>query len=456
MQYHPQTIAEAEKAVIGCLLLRGARIADVASILQPGHFVDGYYGCCYASLLDQHESGQPLEPIAVLNKIRTSIDHRSAEPNPAYGIGDAMYFVHQTLEPTDLHAVHYATIVAANGIRKQIANKSAAIAVAREDSERETLVSEMAELTSELNRVDGSQKYLTTLQAEVESYIDKMAASDATLVETGLPGLDASIGGGVALGELVVIGARPSNGKTLAAMQMVEHMSGQGLRSLVISEEMSSQLLAERTLSHATERDRGAWMAEADLLRVDAGIYFHQREAIYIAESCGTIKKATQQIQRAASMGCRVVAVDYAQLLRGKGNTQYERVTDVSNEMKKSAKKFNLVVLLLCQLSRPDKARKKHQDVGREQPRGVIPQKSDLRDSGYIEQDADVIVFLQWPHADNKRYQPADEYFLYVGKNRNRATTGGEIRCKINPPRQMLYMPEGFQPEDKFNPDDWS
>ncbi len=426
-----------ERALIGCLLINPARLPEVAAIVEPAQMVDRLLAACYRAMLVQAKAKRMVEPVTVLRMVRES-DVPLSE-SAAKFIADAGVWASELARHavTDLHAVHYAREVAMVAIRRQLSAKASAMHSADDDEERQKLADEISELSRKASRIEGISE-LSTLDVEVAKYIEGLERRTDTLVQLGLPGIDSALGGGVALGELVVIGARPSHGKTLVAMQCVEELAEQGMKALVISEEMSKQLLAERALSHMTDIRRDYWSDHTEDLREDAHEFFQHRSAIYIAESVGTVKAAVSEIERAAANGVRVVAVDYAQLLRGKGDTQYERVTDVSNQMKQVAKRLNLVVLLLCQLSRAGSGRKEYKEACREYPRGVIPTMTDCRDSGYIEQDADVIIMLQWPLRYESKYKPGDEYFMYVKKNRNRPTYEAEIRCRIEPSRQRL------------------
>lgn len=424
---------EAEEALIGSLFVEPGRLREVTRIVKPSHFMDALFRALFAAMLAIHGQGKLVEPIAVLERVRSCKDI-PLSGDAVTRIAESALFLEEIRPPTAVHAVHYAGLVAGAGIRRELA----VLGEQAHHGDEET-IQRMVALSSELAAVENATKPFTTLQAECSEYLRRLTVGKSNLVKLGIDSVDDAIGGGVAFGEMVVVAARPSNGKTLAAVQFVENLAAQGFPGLIISEEMTASLIAERSIGHVTTKHRDDWRSYAEQIESDVQVYFGKdRAPVYIAESCGTVQVALRTIDRAASEGVRVVAVDYAQLLRGKGSTQYERVTNVSNEMKKVAKRNEIVLLLLCQLSRPDKTRKVWRDDGHEQPRGVIPVKSDLRDSGYIEQDADVILFLQWPLADNSKYKPYDEYFIYVGKNRNRHTNAQEVCCRIIPSRQLI------------------
>jgi replicative DNA helicase len=215
-----------------------------------------------------------------------------------------------------------------------------------------------------------------------------------------------------------------------------------GHPGLIVSEEMSAIALGKRTLNYVSDLSEDCWHGATCDLRVSVNDHFEHSASIYIAESCGTAEAACKVIDSVCEQhGCKIVVVDYAQLLRGVGNSRYEQVTSVSVAMKQAAVRNNVVLLLLCQLSRDIEKRPERQ-----------PKLSDLRDSGQIEQDADVVLFLQWPVRDDPGYRPVDEYRIYVAKNRNRATRRSPVVMKFSPTRQRL-RPGGVQ---EFTPEDFS
>ncbi len=147
----------------------------------------------------------------------------------------------------------------------------------------------------------------------------------------------------------------------------------------------------------------------------------------YVVESCGTCEIVCEQIEKAVSeRNVECVIVDYAQLLRSQGKSRYEQVTNTSIMLKQTAAKYNIVLILLCQLGRDIESRKP-----------FVPILSDLKDSGQLEQDADVIVFLVWPHRLDKT-KPPHEYQFFVGKNRNRAINEFFVPCRFEPSRQRV------------------
>jgi KaiC/GvpD/RAD55 family RecA-like ATPase len=271
---------------------------------------------------------------------------------------------------------------------------------------------------------------ITILAEAAMRYLEELKSGRGELIELGLNDVDAAIGGGVERGEVVVIGARPSHGKSALALQCIHTWTGNKRTCFIASEEMSSRLLGKRTIQFVSDTPQEHWIHQSESVEADLKWYAENHSRCYVAESCGTAESVVEQIEKAVvEHEVQTIVVDYLQLLRTSGKSQYEQVTNASMALKAITKKYNLVTLLLCQLGRQIETRKTFE-----------PMMSDLKDSGQIEQDADVILFSVWPHRiDNKL--PAHEYRVYVAKNRNREILERVVMCRFEPSRQMLTMP---------------
>ncbi len=260
----------------------------------------------------------------------------------------------------------------------------------------------------------------------VVDYIQKLTTKQL-LVTTNLPGVDAALSGGVMEGEMVIIAGRPSHGKTMAALQVLDWMA-KDRACLLVSEEMPIAALAERALNRITSIKEDDWAANQKQLLEEVKPHYANRKPILVIESCMTIEAATAAIEEAIEIhGIKVLCVDYVQRLRGSGGTEYEWVSDASKKLKQVAMRNNLVFLALCQLNR-----------GVEQRNTSSPRMSDLRASGQLEQDADVILFVEYLHRTDPSKHKDDEYRIMVAKNRNRKTHRSVIECKFDTSRQRL------------------
>lgn len=237
----------------------------------------------------------------------------------------------------------------------------------------------------------------------------------AKLLSLGLPELDKAIGGGAALGEFVLFAARPSHGKSALGLQACHQATAHGINCAFFSEEMSLQAVAQRGMLYADTQ------SEEEVIE-----YFEKRAKWFVSEPCVDVDRLVQQVNDLAETeDVKMVVVDYAQLLSSRGS-RYEQVTDVSQKLHNAAIRNNIVLIALCQMSR-----------GIESRSAFTPMMSDLRESGQLEQDADVIVFLVWPWKVDSRHKP-DKYQLFLAKNRNREIAASVVDCEFDPRRQMV------------------
>ncbi len=270
---------------------------------------------------------------------------------------------------------------------------------------------------------------ITTLQESAEKRMETRQTHGEQTVETGIPDLDHAIGGGAEFGEMFVLASRPSHGKTMCGLQMVHHWTSLGIPSAYLSEEMSAAALGKRAIQFASGVHQEHWQVKRQDLEQDVAIHFHGRSPCYIVENSRTAKAAANTIRKLSKEhGVKCVVVDYAQLLQSDGRSRYEQVTNTSITLRQVASETGVLLVVLCQLSR---------DVEKRKP--LHPMLSDLKDSGQFEQDADVVVFLVWPHrmdssADPKLYQ------FFVGKNRNREINSEIVTCRFEPSRQRITL----------------
>lgn len=293
---------------------------------------------------------------------------------------------------------------------------------------------------------------LITLESSVEKYIQRVERGTGKLLPLEVPDVDYAIGGGCEKGELVVVAARPSHGKSAFALQVVHSATSEQVPSLIISEEMSSIMLGKRTLQYMTDIPEEHWTRSTEKLRRDAELFFEKRSHCYVAESCGSIDAAERAIREAVkNRGVQLVAVDYAQLLRSSGKSRYEQVTNTSITLRGLASELGIVVLMLAQLSRGVEERARKSSNG-----AFIPCIADIKDTGQIEQDADVILLLCWPHRLDPR-KPANEFLVWVGKNRNRAIMQQSVKCRFLPSRQRFEIekPKAIEVPHYSEFDEW-
>lgn len=278
-----------------------------------------------------------------------------------------------------------------------------------------------------LSRTETKSLDATTFQRASHMFLDMLEQGKIQHQGSGIDELDDSIDG-IAEGEVWVLAARPSMGKSSFAFQWMANSASFGMAGLVISEEMSSTEIGKRRLSSISEIPHDQWVAASvGHMRREIDEYNAPMAPVYIVENCNTIDRVEEVVDQFCSLhGVGIVAIDYLQLLGSRSTDRYEVVTEVSRRIKQMTRRNNCRTLLLSQLNRECERRG-----------SFDPKMSDLRESGGIEQDADGIMFLYWPWKANSD-NPQDEYVIYVGKRRNGPIREAKIVTKFNPYRQQF------------------
>lgn len=258
-------------------------------------------------------------------------------------------------------------------------------------------------------------------------YLDSLEQGAITFVPSGIPEVDSSIDG-ISWGEMCVIAARPSHGKSALALQWLDHATRLGYPSLLISEEMSEIELGKRMVCHISNYHQSNWDSGAvPMLRQAVDRHYQEKAPLFIVENCNSIEVAEQAIDEAClKRGVKVVAVDYLQLLGTRSRSRYEEVSEISRKLKWCAKINNIAMLVACQLNRAIEDRPDFK-----------PRLSDLRESGQIEQDSDLVLLCVWSHRFDPSI-PEEEYLVYAAKRRNGPIRQQQITTTFYPDRQRI------------------
>ena len=275
---------------------------------------------------------------------------------------------------------------------------------------------------------------VTTLHTAAIDYADTINEPQQQLLRLNLGDLDFALGGGVAHGEMVILAARPSHGKSMVALQAIHSLTADGIPCCFMSEEMSSASLGKRTALFATPTTEDAWRKNPSMFRAELESHFRNRAECYVISNSRTTDAICNRVRKLhQDHGIQVAVIDYAQLLQSKGNGRYEQVTNTSIALRQLTTELGITTIVLCQLNRSIEGRNSFQ-----------PQMGDLKDSGQLEQDADVLVTLMWPHKMDST-KPADEYSLFVQKNRDREIKRAICSCRIEPGRQRIVAANDWQ-----------
>jgi replicative DNA helicase len=232
---------------------------------------------------------------------------------------------------------------------------------------------------------------------------------------------------------MAVVGARPGHGKTAFAMQWLDNVAEGGTPCLIISAEMSAYELGRRAILSNTRYDGQEVKDNPEQVIKDVEEIYAKKAPIYVEDQAYGIDEICTLIENHCSVnGARFVAIDYIQLLGSTKPGRYEQVTEISQRLKQVAKRCQCAVVALCQLSRESERREQWN-----------PQLADLKESGQIEQDADIVMFLCWLHKIVKDETDERKYTIRIAKRRNGPVKKEWIMTTFNPERQAFGDYEG-------------
>ena len=267
----------------------------------------------------------------------------------------------------------------------------------------------------------------TTVASEEKRYLEMLAAGKAELISLGVPMLDDALGGGVERGEMVVLGGLTSHGKSVCGLQALRATVETVGHAVLVSHEMSGMAVAKRMIASRTRRESRDWWEHTGELARDSATYWDIASQLFLLESCREIDAIEKEIKAiAAEYELAMIVIDHAQLTIGKGNSRYEQLTDASGRFKQLAVKHNCVALVLSQLNR-DAAKS-----------GEL-ESHHIKESGALEQDADVVILVKWPwKSDPARCKDPAAYKFKITKNRNRPIVSWNVDATFNPSRQTI------------------
>lgn len=423
----PQDL-QAERCLIGCMMLNGDTIDAVREIVQPRDFHADSHGEIARAIYELADAGLAANYVSISDQMRAS--------NTLNEIGGPAYILEcfQSVPEhsgDDWHATSWAKIVAKCSRRRQT------IAIGRkliedsysagrdDDATREAAIAAATSLAS--IGPTGKIKQPVSLAAHLDTLVANLRAGITPTKFDGIHEIDQIIGG-TCDGEVIVIAASSHHGKTLVALQWIHEAARVGTVCGVISEEMSSAALASRTLSSITAVVESKWRESVESVAADVEAHREGTSRVFIAEKCSSIGAVERVIAELVDRyGVKLIAVDYAQLIRGEGGNRQERVADVSVRLKNAAMRHGIRILVLAQLNR---------GIDRRDDPSPIP--SDIADTSQIEKDADVILMLFYPFKFDDKHPCETEYRIYHRKNRNRGNQREKLRMTLNRSRVRL------------------
>ena len=399
----PPSDLEAERWVIGSALLDDALLDDLAG-LQPNDFYDPTNAAIFREMLSTHAQGQPVH-VAILKKHlgNEGWEARTAE-------------IAQSV-PHAAHAGHYAEIVRQKAtLRRLRAVASNLLDDVQAGTDAPESILERSEAALSNIRMGNEETKPVTLHdatSEAIMHIDAIQQRGLSAgVLTGLASFDTDQGG-LFPGELIILAARPGIGKTSFALQVAYHIAAKGQLVYFASLEMSAVELSTRlacSLSGVSSRlVRTGRFTTQDASKLNSAMGEQSQATLDIHDQAGlTVAEIRRQIRKRKKHGLALAVIDYLQLLTPEDRKipREQQVARITKSLKEIAREYSVPILCLCQLNRLADGEER-------------PQLSHLRESGAIEQDADMVLFLA-PHEPTEQAQ--NNASLIVAKNRNGET----------------------------------
>lgn len=426
----PQNI-EAEVSLLGSILIDDDVITAIADRIDSSDFYDKRHGTIYSVILRLYEQHKPIDLLTLSSALKDNDDLES--------IGGSSYLTELTnAVPTAAHGEHYADIVAEKSMRRRLIKASEDIVRLSFDQGDNSSVAEILEEAEKrlfaVSQRTTKQDLVSIEQILAEGFdrLDELHKNKGKLrgIKTGWKDLDNKTAG-LQRSDLFILAARPAMGKTTFVLNLAQNVAVQEKQAvLFFSLEMSKDQLVDRMLSAQSGVD--AWnirtgnLSDDDFERLGASMGELSEAPIYIDDTPGitVMEMRTKARREAQKHPLGLIVIDYLQLMSGsRGGNEFNRVqevSEISRGLKLIAREMNVPVIALSQLSRSVESRSPQ-----------IPQLSDLRESGSIEQDADLVAFLyreDYYNPETDRQHIAD---LIIAKHRNGPT--GRIEFYFHP-----------------------
>ena len=410
---------EAEQAVIGSLLVDSSKFDDVAALLNPNYFYNQQNEQIFREMQVLQSAGKPIDFVTVLDAVVTAGVFSNKEDAKVYlySIAETVPAISNTLTYAKMVKDKYMTRTLINACKDVIDSASDSfntpenlldlaeqkiydIREGKNPSEMSPIMDVSFNVLQDLERLNGPDKNKYLGISTGFSYLDR--------ITTGLNKSD-----------LIVLAARPSVGKTSFALNICSNIvrSRDDIAVAVFSLEMTKEQIAQRIISSLagvkSQKFRTGEFTDDEMDRITEATSELYNAKLYLDDTSGiSLQEIKAKARRIKNLG--LIVVDYLQLMSGSGRRSENRVNEISEitrSFKVMAKELNVPIILLSQLSRGTEKEKRR------------PMLSDLRDSGSIEQDADIVMFLHRESTEEEREAAMQEILLLVAKNRH-----GEIR----------------------------
>ena len=407
---------EAEQSVIGSMLMDREAIITASEIVTADDFYQHQYGVMYESMVELFNEGKPVDLVTLQNRLK----EKDVPPEVS-----SLEFVRDiiTTVPTSANVKYYATIVKEKAVLRRLIRVNEEIAndcyLGRDPLE--TILADTEKKIFDLlqSRSSGDFVPIRQVALNVLENIEKASKTKETVtgVPTGFIDLDYKTSG-FQPSDFILIAARPSMGKTAFVLNVVDHVAvKKGIPCMVFSLEMSKEQLVNRMLSMESNVDsqklRTGTLTDSDWDAVVEGVGIIGGSKLIIDDTPGISISELRSKCRKMKLehGLGMVIIDYLQLMTGSGKSSDNRqqeISEISRSLKALAREMQAPVVALSQLSRACETRTDHR-----------PMLSDLRESGAIQQDADVVMFLYRDDYYNKDSEMKDMAEVIIAKQRN-------------------------------------
>jgi replicative DNA helicase len=422
----PQNL-EAEQSLLGGLLVDPESINKIADMVGPDDFYKDAHGRIFEVMLDLYERNEAIDIITVSSLARDKgLVEKMGGITYLNTLVDSM--------PSAANIVQYARMVREKALTRKLINV-ATIIIERGhelDTNVDTYIDEAENLIFQVAENKFKPAFFSMKDIVMENIktIERLSQKKQSVigVPTGYPKLD-SLTSGLQPSDLIIVAGRPSMGKTAFCLNVAQHVATlkeETYQVGVFSMEMSKEQLVTRLLSSEAEIDhsklRAGMLAQSDWRRlseaasklIEASIYIDDSPSMSVLE----VRARARRLKK--EHGLSLLIVDYLQLMKGRTMTEsrVQEISEISRSLKALAKELNIPVIAISQLSRAPE--KREQDAKK-------PRLSDLRESGAIEQDADLILFIYRDEVYNKNSDKKGIAEIIIGKQRNGPTETIEL-----------------------------
>lgn len=426
----------AEQSVLGAILIDKDAMVDVAEFLRSKHFYKEAHSHVYEAMMDLYESHEPIDVVTVTAQLKKN--GKLKDVGGASYVNDLLNVV-----PTSAHAERYGRIIQENYTKRQLIEAAADITemAFREEGSAQQIVDKAEAEIFAISQQATRRDFIAIKDALAASFdrLDELHKKAGGLrgVPTGFADLDGKLAG-MQDANLLILAARPGTGKTAMVLNIAQHVSvKEKIPVGIFSLEMSKEELVDRLL--VSQADIDAWrlktgkLSDDDFTKLSEAMGELAEAPFYIDDTPGMniIEMRTKARRLQVERGVKLVIVDYLQLADSGRHfdNRVQEVSIISQSLKNLSRELRIPVLACSQLSRAVEARGTR-----------VPELSDLRESGSIEQDADVVMFIYREESDQLAWGEQIPTKLRIAKHRNGPL--GEIDLIFRGDRIRFYSIE--------------